>query len=95
MVTAAGSFLSTQLIYQGKSKRYLSKFTFLSEFHVIFTANLWSNLEKCKDLFSIINFPHLSVKWKGFGYPKEQHSLIIMATFIGNDGMKRLSRKNS
>ena len=43
VVSATGSFLPIQLIYQGKSKRCLPKFTFPTNFHVTFTPNHWSN----------------------------------------------------
>ena len=97
VVSAAGSFLPIQLIYQGKSKRCLPKFTFPSNFHVTFTPNHWSNLEKCEDLFKVIIFSYLSAKKKKFGYPKDQRSLIIMDTFKGQDNkeMKRLCAKNN
>ena len=92
VVSAAGSFLPIQLIYQGKSKRCLPKFTFPSNFHVTFTPNHWSNLEKCEDLFKVIIVPYLSAKKKELGYPEDQSSLIIMDTFKGQDNeeMKRL-----
>ena len=57
VVSATGSFLPIQLIYQSKSKRCLPKFTFLSNFHITFTPNYWSNLEKCEDIFKVIIFP--------------------------------------
>ena len=44
LVTATGSFLFIHLIYQGKSKRCLPKFTFPSDFHVTFITNNRSNL---------------------------------------------------
>ena len=37
VVSATGSFLPIQLVYQGKSKKCSPKFTFLSNFHVTFT----------------------------------------------------------
>ena len=52
MTNAKDSFLPLRLIYQGKSKRCLTKFTFPSDFHVTFRPNHWSNLEKCEDLFN-------------------------------------------
>ena len=97
VVTTTGFLLSTQLMYQGKSKRCLPKFTFPSDFHVTFTANHRSNLEKCENIFDIIIFSYLSAKKTELGCPKEQCSLIIMDTFKGqeNDEMKWLSAKNN
>ena len=97
VVSATGYFLPIQLIYQGKSKRSSPKFTFLSNFHVTFTPNHWSNLEKCKDVFKVNIFPYLSAKKKELGYPEDQRSLIILDTFKGkgNEEMKQLCAKNS
>ena len=85
VVSATGFFLSIQVIYRGKSKRCLPKFTFPSNFHVTFTLNHWSNLEKCEDLFKVVIFPYLTAKKKDLDYPKDQRSLIIMDTFKGQD----------
>ena len=74
----------------------MPKFTFPSNFHVIFTPNHWSDLEKCEDLFKVIVFPCLFSK-KELGYPEDQRSLIIMDTFKGQDNeeMKWLCAKNN
>ena len=80
-----GSFLPIQLIYQIKSKRCLSRFTFLSDFHVAFTANHWSNLEKWKDPCSVITFLFLTAKKNELGCQEERSSLIIMDTFRDQD----------
>ena len=88
VVSATGSFLPIQLIYQGKSKKCLPKFTFLSNFHVTFTPNHWSSLENGEDLFKVIIFPYLSTKKKELGYPEDQCSLIIMDIFKGPDNQE-------
>ena len=85
VVSAGGSFLPIQLIYQGKSTRCFAKLTFPSNFLVTFTPNQWSNLEVCEDLFKVMIFPYLAAKKKELGYPEEQRSLIIMDTFKGQD----------
>ena len=97
VVSATGSFLPIQLIYQGKSKRCLPKFTFPSNFHVTFTPNHWSNLEMCENLFKVIIFPYFPATKKELGYPEHHRSLIIMDTFKSQDKeeMKRLWAKNN
>ena len=92
VISATGSFLPIQLIYQDKSKRCLHKFTFPFTFHVTFTPNHWPNLEKREDQFKVIIFRYLSAKKKELSYPEDQRSLIIMDTFKGQDNeeMKRL-----
>ena len=80
-----------------KSKKCLPKFTFHTSFHVAFTPNPWSNLEKCEGLSKVIIFPYLSAKKKELGCQKDQRSLIIMDTFIAqeNEEMKQLCAKNN
>ena len=97
VVSATGSFLPIQLIYQVKSKRCLPKVTFASNFDVAFTPNYCSNLEKYEDLLKLIIFPYLSVKKKELGYLEDQRSLIIMDTFEGQDNeeIKRLCAENN
>ena len=75
----------------------LNHLTFHSNFHVTFTPNHWSNLEKCEDLFKVIIFTYFSTKKKEHGYPEDQWFLIIMDTFKGQDNkeMKQLCAKNS
>ena len=85
--SATGSSLPIQLIYRGKSNKCLSKFTFFSNFYVTFTPNYCSNLV-CS---------YFSTKKKDLGYPEDQHSLIIMDTFKGQDykDLKQLCAKNN
>ena len=80
---------------QDKSKRCLPKFTFPYDFYVTCTANHWLNLEKSKDLFNVIIFTYFLAKKNELGCLEQQRSLIIMDTFIGDNGeIKRLSTKN-
>ena len=84
-VSAAGFFPAIKLIFQCKTETYLSKDRFPNEFHVTYTKKHWSNFEKCVDLLQKIKFPNL---WaKKIGCPKDQFSLIIMNTFMGQDNM--------
>ena len=91
--------LPIQLIYQGKSERCFPKFTFPSNFDIIFAPNHWCRKyeEKNEDLFKVIIFLYLSAKKKELGYPEDQRTLIIMNTFKGQDNeeMKRLCAKNN
>ena len=82
-----------QLIYGGKTKRSNE---FLASFSVVFTANHWSNTDKSLEFFDEIIFPYLKKKKEENGLPKEQHSLVIMDTFKGqdNDVLKEFCSKN-
>ena len=75
----------------------MPKFTFPSNFHVTFTPNHWSNLEKFEEIIKVIFFTYLSAKEKELGYPEDQRSLIIMDNFKGqgNEEMKLLCAKNN
>ena len=84
-VSATGEFLPIQVIYQGKTKRCLPKFQFPKSFHVTYTPNHWSILEKCLDFFKNIIFSYLKKVKQQLGYPDEQWSLVIMDCFRGQD----------
>ena len=96
-VTLTGKFLPIQLIYTGKTKRSLPKFKFPSSFSVTCTENHWSNTEKSIEFFEEIIFPYLEKVKIENGYPEEQHSLVIMDTFKGqdNDTLKELCSENN
>ena len=95
-VSSTGSFLPIQLIYTGKTPRCLPKYDFLASFSVSFTKNHWSNTEKSIEFFDEIIFPYLEKVKEEKGFPNEQHSLVIMDTFKGqdNDILRKLSSEN-
>ena len=85
-ISLTGAFLPMmQLIYAGKTKRCLPKFTFPDEFHVTSTVNRWSNTEKSIEFFNEIIFLYLAKVKSQNGFPDEQFSLVIMDTFKGQD----------
>ena len=95
-VSSTGSFLPMQLIYSGKTRRCLPRYDFPASFSVSFTKNHWSNTEKSIEFFEEIIFPYLTIVKKEKGFPEEQHSLVIMDTFKGqdNDILKKLCSEN-
>ena len=66
-------------------------------FSVTFTENHWSNTEKSVEYFEDIIFPYLEDIKRDKDYPSEQHSLIIVDTFQGqdNDAFRELCGANS
>ena len=46
-----GTFLPTQLLYQGKTERSYPKYNFHDEFDIFHTPNHWANEETCLCLF--------------------------------------------
>ena len=87
-ISMSGEFLPIQVIYEGKTKRCLPKYTFPASFDATFSENHWSNTEKSLSFFNKIVFPHFKNVRKAKGYPDEQMSLIITDTFKGQDNDK-------
>ena len=75
----------------------MQKFDFLDSFSTSFTKNHWSNTDKSIESLKEIIFPYLEMKKYEKDYPKEQHSLIIMHTFKGQDSdiLKELYFENN
>ena len=96
-VSASGDFLPMQLIYAGKTKSCLPKFTFPRSFYVTYTKNHWSNQVKVTEHFEKVIFPFLDQIKERMGYPKEQMSLVIMDTFKDqdNDELRKLCMSNN
>ena len=96
-VSCAGEFLLIQLIYAGKTKPSLPKYSFPPSFSVTFTENHWSNTEKSVEFFKEIIFPKLEDTKRSKSYPLEQHALLIMGTFKEQDNntLKKLCAENN
>ena len=96
-ISLSGEFLPIQVIYEGKTKKCLPKYTFPASVNATFSENHWSNTKKSLRFFNKIVFPHFKNVQKTKVYPDEQMSLIIMATFKGqgNDEVAKLCCKNN
>ena len=96
-ISMSGEFLPIQVIFEGKTKRCLPKYTFPACFDATFSENHCSNTEKYISFFNKIVFPHFKNVRKAKGYPDEQMSLIIMDTLKrqDNDEVAKLCRKNN
>ena len=96
-VSSTGEFLPIQLIYTGTTARCLPKYVFPKSFSVGYTVNHWSNTEKSVEFFEDIIFPYFEKVKKEKELPMEQHSMVIMDTFKGqdNDTLKELCFKNN
>ena len=57
-ISMSGEFLPIQVIYEGKTKRCLHKYTFPVSFDATFSENHWCNTEKSLSYFNKIVFPH-------------------------------------
>ena len=47
----SGEFLPIEVIYEGKTKRYLPRYTFPASVDATFSENHWSNTEKSLSFF--------------------------------------------
>ena len=57
-ISMSGEFLPIQVIFEGKTKRCLLKYTFPASFDAAFSENHWSNTEKLFSFFNKIVFPY-------------------------------------
>ena len=57
-ISMSEEFLPIQVIYEGKTKRDLPKYTFQASFDATFSEKHWSNTEKSLSFFNKIVFPH-------------------------------------
>ena len=95
-MSPTGKYLPIQLIYTGKTPRSLPKYEFPASFSVGFTKSHWSNTDKSIEFFDDIIFPYLQQEKEEKGLPQEQHWLVIMNNFKGqdNDILKEFCAKN-
>ena len=96
-VSCTEEFLQIQLIYAGKTEWSPPKHSFPPSFSVTFTENHWWNTEKSVEFFKEIIFPYLEDAKRSKSCPLEQHVLIIMDAFKGqdNDTLKQLCTENN
>ena len=96
-VSSTEEFLPIQLIYAGKTKQSLPKYSLPPSFSVTFTENHWSNTQKSVEFFKEIIFPSVEDTKRSKSYPLEQHALTVMNTFKGqdNDTLKKRCAENN
>ena len=56
VISMSGEFLPIQVIYEGKTKICLTKYTFPASFDATFSKNHWCNIEKSLGFFNKIVF---------------------------------------
>ena len=72
----AGSFLPTQLYYQGKTPRCQPEFNFPKKFHVTQTTNHWADENTSIDMLQKILIPYAEAKRKELGVSDKPWPLI-------------------
>ena len=72
--SADGRFLPKQLIYKGKTKQSLPKYTFPKDFEVIFNEKHWANE----------SVPYVDDEKVLLGLPKAQKTLLVYDVFKGH-----------
>ena len=80
-VTKTGYYLPPQLIYAGKTSRFLPKVTFPSGWSITCTENHWVNEVTTLTYMDEILFPYVRQKRKELGLPDEQTCLVIFDRF--------------
>ena len=88
-VSKSGYFLPMQLIYEGKTDRWLPKdVAFPGEFDLIYTQNHWSNEEKALQHLTKVVFPYVEKKTAELSLPAQQKSLLIFDVLKGQKTQK-------
>ena len=83
-VIKSGYFLPRQLIYEGKTDRWLPKdVAFPGEFDLTYTQIHWSNEEKALQHLTKVVFPYNEKKNTELNLPAKQKSLLIVDVFKG------------
>ena len=81
--TMSGDFLPPQLVYQGKTKRCLPSYVFLSGWDVTYTENHWCNEQTTYRYIINILLPYLAQKRMEHSLAADQHALLIFDNFKG------------
>ena len=77
----AGDCLPPQLIYQGKTCWYIPKIDFPDDWHVIFSANHWSNERTMTDYLEKILLPYVERKRQELRLASSYPVLVIFDNF--------------
>ena len=83
-VSSTGTFLPIQLIYSGKHHVVCQSMISRACFPLVLPRTI-GQTQKSIEFFEEIIFPYLRKVRKEKGFPEEQHSLVIMDTFKGQD----------
>jgi len=77
----SGDFLPPQLVYQGKTNRYLPQYTFPSSWDITFTENHWCNEQTTHRYVINILLPYLTQKKMELNLVADQRALLIFDDF--------------
>ena len=96
-ISISEEFIPIQVIYKGKTTRYLLSYAFPKNFDITFSENHWSNTEKAIRFFKKVVFPCLKNVRQSKVYQNGQMSPVIMDTFKGQDNeeVAKICRENS
>ena len=95
-MSSTGKISTYSIDLHWTTSRSLPKYDFPASFSVGFTKNHWSDTDKSMEFFDEIIFPYLQQIKEEKGLPQEQHSIVIMDTFKGQDNgiLKEFCSKN-
>ena len=77
----AGDFLSPQLIYLGKTSKFLPCVSFPSCCHITITENYWSNEKAMVDYLRKILFPYIECKRQEIKVDPDYPALVVFDRF--------------
>ena len=81
--TMAGNFLFPQLVYQGKTARYLPRFQFPSGWSITCSENHWCNEETMKLYITDVILPYLHQARQKLDLSPTHRALLIFDNFKG------------
>ena len=81
--TLAGDFLPPQLIYQGKTTKYLPSVDSPQDWHVTYTENHWANEATMVDYLEKIIFPYIEKKRHELQLHEDYPVLVLFNRFRG------------
>ena len=73
-----------QLIYKGKTKQYLPKYTFPKDFKVIFNEKHWANESTAISFIENIIVPYVNDEKVLLGLPEAHKTLLVYDVFKGH-----------
>ena len=81
--TMAGDFLSPQVIYAGKTQRYLPDVKYPSDWSIKFTENHWANEQTTEAHIKDVLVPYIENKRRELSLPPDHSALVIFDKFRG------------
>ena len=83
-ITASGTLLPPQMIYQGKTPGCHTKVTFLGKWHITHSENHWSNEKTMLEYLDKVFLPYVSSTRIELDLPEDQLALTLFDVFAAH-----------